>query len=126
MPRPEPPLFGLARYGRDWVPNIYFTHSRYRAEFVRLAGWLCREYHGQVVKRYGGEGDDQKEYWTIRVGESDWLLMRCFYPHGISLGTDRPDDLPTFEAIAKQVGARPVGWRHRWLRLRRRLARRAS
>jgi hypothetical protein len=126
MSRPEPPLFGLARYGRDWVPNIHFTRSRDRREFLRLAEWLCREYHGEVAEHYGGEGEDHKEYWTIRIGESDWLLMRCFYPYGISLGTDRAADLPTFEAIAQQVGARPVGWRYRWLRFRRSLPDRAS
>jgi hypothetical protein len=123
MPRVEPPYFGLARYGRNWVPSIHFSRSRDRAEFLRLADSLCRDHGGTVVERYGSDDEDAKEYWTIAVGESRWLLMRCFYPHGISLDSDRPADLPAFEAIARAVGARPVGWRYRWAAFRRRFAR---
>jgi hypothetical protein len=122
MARVEPPYFGLAQFGREWVPSIVFTRSRDRAEFARLAGWLCREFGAEVVERYGGAGEEDKEYWTLRVAGSDWLLMRCFYPRGISLDGHRPADLPAFEAIARAVGARPVGWRYRWLRFRRWLA----
>jgi hypothetical protein len=119
MARVEPPYIGLSRYGRTWVPGILFARSRDRAEFIRLADWLCREFAAEVVKRYGGEGEQDKEYWTLRVAGSDWLLMRCFYPHGISLDGQCQEDLPAFEAIARAVGARPVGWRYRWLRCRR-------
>lgn len=119
MGRVEPPYFGLARYGREWVPSIVFTRSRDRSEFLRLAEWLCRDFGGEVVERYGGEDEDAKEYWTIRVGESRWMLSRCFYPVGISLDSDHGPDLPTFETIAREVAARPVGWRYRWLRFRR-------
>ena len=52
------------------------------------------------------------------------MLCRCYYPVGISLDSDSPADLPKFEAIAKSVDARPVGWRYRWMRLRRRLSKR--
>lgn len=119
MAKVEPPYFGLVRFGREWVPSIFFTRSRDRAEFVRLAEWLGREFHVEVAERYGGEGEDSKEYWTLRVGNSNWLLMRCFYPSGISLDGSRPDDLPAFEAIGKAVGASPVGWRYRWVQIRR-------
>ena len=54
MARVEPPYFGLARFGREWVPSILFTRGRDRAEFVRLADWLCREFGAEVVERYGG------------------------------------------------------------------------
>jgi hypothetical protein len=119
MARVEPPYFGLARYGREWVPVIVFTRSRDRAEFVRLADWLCQEYRVEVVERYGGDRADDKDYWTLRSTGSDWLLMRCFYPHGISLDSKSPRDLPVFERIAAVVGAKPIGWRYRWLRFRR-------
>jgi hypothetical protein len=119
MARVQPPYLGLARFGRAWVPSIVFARDRDRAEFVRLADWLCREFGAEVVERYGGEAEQDKEYWTLRVAGSDWLLMRCFYPHGISLDGSRPADLPAFEAIARAVGARPVGWRYRWVRFRR-------
>jgi hypothetical protein len=112
MARIEPPYLGLARLGREWVPSILFTHSRDRAEFLRLADWLYREFSAEVVERYGGESAD-KEYWTLRHAGSDWLLMRCFYPRGISLGGQHPADLPAFEAIAQAVAARPYGWRFR-------------
>jgi hypothetical protein len=119
--RIETPYFGLARYGRDRVPSVVFTSSRDRGEFLRLAGWICRDFGGEVVERYGGDGEDHKEYWTIRVGEARWMLCRCFFPRGISLDTDLPSDLPAFEEIARLIGARSVGWRYRWLRLRRKL-----
>lgn len=61
MAKIQPPYFGLARCGREWVPVVVFTASRDRAEFLRLADWLCREFHAQVVKRHGGEGTDDKE-----------------------------------------------------------------
>ncbi|MFL5343081.1 MAG: hypothetical protein ACJ8F7_23360 [Gemmataceae bacterium] len=118
----EPPNFWLGRYGREWVPGILFTRSRDRAEFIRLADWLCREFGAEVVERYGGEGEEDKEYWTLRASGSDWLLMRCFYPRGISLDGKSPRDLEVFERIAAAVGAAPVGWRHRWVRFRRWLA----
>ncbi|MCC2668632.1 MAG: hypothetical protein K0Q72_1103, partial [Armatimonadetes bacterium] len=122
MAKIEPPYCGLARFGREWIPVVVFTASRDRAEFLRLGEWLCREFGAEVVERYGGEGPDNKEYWTLRVAESDWLLMRCFYPHGISLDSNSPRDLPKFERIAQAVGAVPVGWRYRWARFRRRLS----
>jgi hypothetical protein len=99
-----------------------FTAARDRPEFLRLADWLCREFGAAVVERYGGDGADDKEYWTLRAGGSDWLLMRCFYPRGISLDSKSPRDLPVFERIAAAVGAVPVGWRYRWVRFRRWLA----
>lgn len=111
MRRVDPPYFGLARFVREWVPLIHFTRSRERGE-----------YGGEVVERYGGDGPDQKEYWTIRVDDANWLLMRCYYPCGVSLDTDRPEDLPAFEAIARAVGARQVGWRYRWRKFRDRLS----
>jgi hypothetical protein len=122
MAKVEPPYFGLGQLGREWVPTIFFTRSRDRAEFLRLADWLSREFHGEVVERYGGEGKEDKEYWTLRIAGSDCLLMRCFYPHGISLDGRRTTDLPAFEAIARAIGAQPVGWRYRWVRFRRWLA----
>ena len=67
----EPPYFGLARFGREWVPSIVFSGSRDRGEFLRLADWLCREFAAEVVERYGGQGIDDKEYWTLRVAGSD-------------------------------------------------------
>ena len=96
----EPPFIGLAPFGRDWVPDIFFTRSRDRGEFLRLADRLCREFRAEVVERYGGEGEEAKEYWTLRVDGSDWLLMRCFYPRGISLNGGSMKDLPAFESIA--------------------------
>ena len=119
MAKIEPPYFGLVRQGREWVPAIVFTTSRSRAEFLRLAEWLCREFDAEVIERHGGEGPDEKEYWMLRVAGADWLLMRCFYPHGISLDSNSPGDLPHFERIVRAVGARPVGWRYRWVQLRR-------
>jgi hypothetical protein len=119
MAKGDPPCFGLMRFGREWVPSIVFTRSRDRGEFVRLADWLCRDFRAEVVSRYGGEGEQDKEYWTLRVAGSDWLLMRCFYPSGISLDGRHLTDLPAFEAIACAVGASPVGWRYRWVRFRR-------
>lgn len=124
MAKVEPPYWGLARYGRDWVPTVVFSRARDRAEFLRLAEWLGREFAAEVVKRYGGEGPDDKEYWTLRVGASDWMLMRCYYPLGISLDSYSPADLPAFERIAAAVGAKPVGWRYRWIRFRRWLVKR--
>jgi hypothetical protein len=100
--------------------------TRARAEFLRLADWLCREFGAVVVERYGGEGPDNKEYWTLRVGASDWMLMRCYYPHGISLDSHSPVDLPAFERIAAAVGAKPVAWRYRWIRFRRWLVKRGT
>jgi len=126
MARVEPPYFGLGTFGREWVPMIVFTASRDRAEFLRLADWLCREFSVEVVERYGGSGEDDKEYWTLRSPASDWLLMRCFYPRGISLDSTSPRDLPVFERIAVAVGAVPVGWRYRWARFRRRLGMRSA
>lgn len=122
MARPEPPIIGLAPYGRDWVPNIFLTSRRDRGEFLGFAEWLCREFPAQVIERYGGEGEEAKEYWTLRVDGSDWLLMRCYYPRGISLAAHSMTDLPAFEAIARAVCASPVGWRYRWLRILRRLS----
>lgn len=119
MAKVEPPYFWLGCYGREWVPGIVFTRSRDRAEFVRLADWLCREFGAEVVERYGGPGAEDKEYWTLRGAGSHWLLMRCFYPHGISLDGKSGRDLPVFERIAAAVGAVPVGWRYRWIRFRR-------
>ena len=122
MARIVPPYFGLAQYGREWVPSVVFTTTLDRAEFVRIADWLCREFGAEVVKRYGNEAPDGKEYWTLRAGGSEWLLMRCYYPRGISLDSNSPADLPMFERIAAAVGAVPVGWRYRWVRFRRWLA----
>jgi hypothetical protein len=119
--KPEPPLIALASVGRDWAPGVLFTESRDRAEFVRLAEWLCREFGAEVVERYGGDREEDKEYWTLRVAGSDWLLIRSYYPRGISLHGPSMKDLPAFEAIARAVNASPIGWRYRWLRLRRRL-----
>ena len=121
MGNAEPPYIGLARYGRVWVPSIFFTRERDREEFLRLAGWLCEEFGADIVERYGGKGEDDKEYWTLRVAGSDWMLMRCFCPKGISLGGQNAADLPAFEVIARAIGARPVGWRYHWLRLRRKV-----
>jgi hypothetical protein len=84
--KPKPSIIGLAPFGRDWVPNIFLTRSRDRSEFLRLAEWLVREFRAEVVDRYGGGGEEAKEYWTRRVDGSDWLLMRCHYSEGISLG----------------------------------------
>lgn len=117
--RVQPPYFGLCQYGREWVPVVVFANTRDRAEFLRLADWLCHEFGADVVERYGGAGVEDKEYWTLRVGRSEWMLMRCFYPHGISLDTNSPGDLPVFERIAAAVGAVPVGWQYRWVRFRR-------
>lgn len=116
----EPPIIGLAPYGREWVPALVLTRSRERREFLILAEWLCREFRAEVVERYGGEGEEDKEYWTLRVDGSDWLLMRCYYPIGVSLNGGSMGDLPAFEAIGRAVHAAPVGWRYRWLRFRRR------
>ncbi|WP_020470422.1 hypothetical protein [Zavarzinella formosa] len=119
MAKVDSPYVGLVRFGREWAPSIFFTRDRDRAEFLRLAGWLCQRFRAEVIDRYGGEEAESKEYWTLRVGESDWLLMRCFCPGGISLDGKHQTDLPAFEAIAREVGASPVGWRYRWVRLRR-------
>lgn len=122
MGKVEPPYLSLAPYMREWPPGLLFTRSRDRGEFLRLADWLCGEFGADVIERYGGGGEDDKEYWTLQVAGSDWLLMRCFYPRGISLWGPRADDLPAFEAIAQAVGARSHGLRYRWRRFCRRLA----
>lgn len=121
MGKVEPPYIGLAPYGCAWAPSIFFTRNRDREEFLGLADWLCGQFGADVIERYGGSGEDDKEYWTLRVAGSDWLLMRCFYPTGISLSGQCAGDLPAFEEIARAIGARPIGWRYHWLRLRRRV-----
>jgi len=114
----EPPYLYLWQRGREWAPGIQFTSSRERSEFVRLADWLVCEFGAEVVERRGGQSPEDKEYWTLRSAGSQWLLSRCYYPRGIDLAGEHVADLPAFEAIAREVGARPFGWRYRWFRFR--------
>jgi hypothetical protein len=112
--------FGLVQYGSDWVPSLIFTRDRDRALFLEIADWLTSQFDLHLVEEYGHPSEDGKEYWTYHTSNSKWMLMRCYYPCGISLDSDSSKDFATFEMIATTINAKSVGWRYRWARLQRR------
>lgn len=112
--------FGLVTNGTDWVPWIWFTDSRDRATFLEIADWIQSQFDLQLVEKYGSTAEDAKEYWTYTRNSSKWMLMRCYYPLGISLDGYSPYDLSDFEKLARQCKAKPVGWRYRFARFQRR------
>jgi hypothetical protein len=89
-----------------------------RATFARIAARLCAEFGAQITERYGGEGDDEKEYWWLSVGGVTLLLMR---KHGIGLLGSSPREIELARRIGTAFGARQAGWRWRaWNALARR------
>ncbi|WP_149499987.1 hypothetical protein [Roseiconus lacunae] len=114
-------VIGLVTYGADWVPTIIFTDARDRKLFLKIAGWLQSKFDLELVEEYGSTAEDGKEYWTFNHNNSKWMLLRCYYPHGISLDGYSPHDLNDFETISAVCSAKPVGWRYRVARLQRRL-----
>ena len=116
-------VFGLIPYGADWVPSLFFTEHRDRDVFLWIADWLKTKFSLNLIEEYGATSPDGKEYWTFETDHSRWMLMRCYFPRGISLDSDSPRDLATFEDIARSVGAKPIGWRYRWACIQRRFAR---
>jgi hypothetical protein len=112
--------FGLVQYGSAWVPSLIFTRDRDRALVLEIADWLTSQFELHLVEEYGDPSEDGKEYWTYRTTNSKWMLMRCYYPCGISLDRDSSEDFATFEMIATTINAKSLGWRYRWTRFQRR------
>ncbi len=113
-------VMGLVNFGTDWVPTILFTTVRDRKLFLEIASWLQTQFDLELVEEYGSQAEDGKEYWTFMHNTSKWMLLRCFYPHGISLDGYSPHDLLDFEVIGSEFNAKPVGWRYRVACLQRR------
>ncbi|MBA3312317.1 MAG: hypothetical protein M3552_08250 [Planctomycetota bacterium] len=124
MPAPPLPFFViLGRRRLRWYPCLEFTIDGRRETFLKIANRLVDEFAGQVVERYGGHGDADKEYWWIDIESKHLLLMRKEEPIGIGLLGDGPTDIELVARIAQRFEARFVGWRWRIWRLVRRISR---
>ena len=105
----RPPYLWMGPKGALWLE---FTLDDSRETFLALAGRLGREFGAVVTERYGGQGNEDKEYWWLDVEGSSLLLMRKA-GLGTALGGSVPEDVASLARLAGVFNAPRAGWR--WL-----------
>jgi hypothetical protein len=81
-----------------------------QAELEAFGNRLCEQFSAKVIEKYPeGRHCGDEDYWTLLIGDQEFLLMRQRYA-GLALGTRNATS--ALVQIAKQLGVtKRVGWR---------------
>jgi hypothetical protein len=106
-PKHEPPYLWMGPKFGVWLE---LSTDDSQAELEAFGNRLCEQFSAKVIEKYPeGRHCGDEDYWTLLIGDQEFLLMRQRYA-GLALGTRNATS--ALVQIAKQLGVtKRVGWR---------------